>query len=95
MVDAAFKVHTALEPGLLETAYQGCLLHELQRRGLSIQREVPFPVYYAELVLDTGYRVDMVIEDEVLVENKAVQSIGPVHRAQLLTYLKLSNKRLG
>ena len=95
LVDAAFTVHTALGPGLLESAYQGCLLHELQHRGLSVRREVPFPVYYAELILDTGYRVDMVIEEEVLVENKAVQSITPVHRAQLLTYLKLSNKRLG
>jgi len=95
LVDAAFTVHSALGPGLLETAYQACLVHELQRRGLSVQCEMPFPVYYAGLAVDTGYRVDMVIEGEIIVENKSVQAIAPVHRAQLLTYLKLSNKRLG
>lgn len=95
LVDAAFVVHSTLGPGLLESAYQACLLYELQRRGLSVRCEVPFPVHYAGLMVDTGYRVDMVIEGEILVENKAVQAIAPVHRAQLLTYLKLSDKRLG
>jgi GxxExxY protein len=95
VVDSAFTVHSALGPGLLESAYQACLIHELQRRGMSVQCEVPFPVYYAGLAVDTGYRVDIVIEGEILIENKSVQVIAPVHRAQLLTYLKLSDKRLG
>lgn len=95
LVDSAFVVHSALGPGLLESAYQACLVYELQRRGLSVRCEVPYPVLYAGLIVDTGYRVDMVIEEEILVENKAVQAIAPVHRAQLLTYLKLSDKRLG
>jgi GxxExxY protein len=95
VVDAAFTVHSALGPGLLESAYQICLAHELRRRGLSVQCEVPFPVAYADLKIDTGYRVDMVIESEILIENKSIQAIAPVHRAQLLTYLKISDKRLG
>lgn len=95
LVDSAFVVHSALGPGLLESAYQACLVYELQRRGLSVRCEVPYPVLYAGLIVDTGYRVDMVIEEEILVENKAVQAIAPVHRDQLLTYLKLSDKRLG
>ena len=95
LVDAAFTVHSAHGPGLLESAYQACLVHELEQRRLFVRREVSLPVFYAGLTVDTGYRVDMVIENEVLVENKAVQLVTPVHRAQLLTYLKLSNKRLG
>jgi len=95
VVDAAFTVHSALGPGLLESAYQACLLHELHKRGLAVQCEVAFPLAYAGLSMDTGYRVDMVIEGEILIENKAVQEITPIHRAQLLTYLKLSGKRLG
>jgi GxxExxY protein len=95
VVDAAFTVHSALGPGLLESAYQACLVQELRNRGLSVQCEVPFPVLYAGLTVDTGYRVDMVIEDEILVENKSVLAIAPIHRAQVLTYLKTSNIRLG
>lgn len=95
IVDAAFAVHSTLGPGLLESAYQACFVHELRRRGLAVQCEVPFPVFYAGLTVDTGYRADMVIEGDILVENKAVQTIAPIHRAQLLTYLKISNLRLG
>ena len=95
IVDAVFAVHSALGPGLLESAYQACLVHELRERGLSVQCEVPFPVTYSTLRVDTGYRVDMVIEGEILVENKALQVIAPIHRAQLLTYLKISGLRLG
>jgi GxxExxY protein len=95
VVDAAFTVHSTLGPGLLESAYQTCLAHELRRRGLSVQCEVPFPISYAELKVDTGYRVDMVVDEEILIENKALQAVAPIHRAQLLTYLKISNLRLG
>jgi len=95
VVDAAFAVHSALGPGLLESVYQACFTHELRQRGLSVECEVPFPVTYANLTVDTGYRVDMVIEGEVLVENKALQTVAPVHRAQLLTYLRISDRRLG
>lgn len=95
LIDAALTVHTALGPGLLESAYQVCLAHELRQRGLSVECEVAFPVSYAELKVDTGYRVDMVVEGEILVENKALQVIAPIHRAQLLTYLKISGLRLG
>jgi len=95
LVDAAFTVHSALGPGLLESAYQACLVHELRGRGLAVQCEVAFSLAYAGLSVDTGYRVDMVIEGEILIENKAVQELTSVHRAQLLTYLKLSGKRLG
>ncbi len=95
IVDAAFAVHSALGPGLLESAYQACLVHELRQRGLSVETEVPFPVTYSSLKVDSGYRVDVVIEGEILVENKALQVIAPIHRAQLLTYLKMSGLRLG
>ena len=95
MVDAAFAVHSALGPGLLESVYQACLVHELQRRGLSVECEVRFPVTYDNLTIETGYRADMVIEGEVIVENKVLQSVVAVHRAQLLTYLRISGLRLG
>lgn len=95
VVDAALAVHSALGPGLLESAYQACLVHELRQRGIVVQCEVPFPVFYSGLTVDTGYRVDLVIEGEILVENKALHVIAPIHRAQLLTYLRMSNLRLG
>lgn len=95
LVDAAFVVHSALGPGLLESVYQACLVHELQRRGLSVACEVRFPVTYDNLTIETGYRADIVVEGEVIVENKVLQSVAPVHRAQLLTYLRISGLRLG
>lgn len=95
LVDAAYAVHTALGPGLLQSAYQACLAHELRRRGLSVQCEAPFPVHYGGLAIDVGYRVDLVLEGEIIVENKAVQAIAPIHEAQLLAYLKLSDLKLG
>jgi GxxExxY protein len=95
IVDSALAVHRALGPGLLESAYQACLFHELHRRGLTVECEVPLPVHYVGITVETGYRVDMIIEGEILVENKALQAVAPIHRAQLLTYLKMSNLRLG
>ncbi len=95
VVDSAMKVHTALGPGLLESAYQICLTHELVKRGLKVNYEVPLPVVYDTVKLDVGYRMDLVVEDTVIVEIKAVTELAPIHQAQLLSYLKLSGKPIG
>ena len=95
IVDAAFAVHRALGPGLLESVYEVCLLHELNKRGLKAERQVLLPVLYDNLRLDAGLRLDLVVEKRVVVELKAVEILLPVHKAQLLTYLKLSGHRLG
>jgi|SRR5882672_7907209 len=95
VVDTAMKVHTALGPGLLESAYAICLTHELVKRGVKVNREVALPVVYEGLKLDAGYRLDMVVEDTVVVELKAVEAFAPIHQAQLLSYLKLSGKPIG
>lgn len=95
VVDSIYKVHRHLGPGLLESAYQKCLEWELSKRGLDVQTELPLPLSYDGHLLDCGYRIDMLIEDQIIVENKAVKELEPVHRAQLLTYLRLSGKSLG
>lgn len=95
LVDAAIKVHRALGPGLLESAYQQCYAHELRRRGLNVECEVLLPVIYEGLKIDAGYRIDMLIEGCIIIENKTVDQIVPIHEAQLLTYLKLRGCRLG
>ena len=95
IVDAAIKVHRALGPGLLESAYQKCLTYELGKRNLSVECEVVLPVVYDGQRIDAGYRIDMFVEDCVIVENKAVEQLLPIHEAQLLTYLKLQDCRLG
>ena len=95
IVDAAMKVHTALGPGLLESAYQACLKHELQKRGLNVRSEVGLPVVYDDLKMEVGYRLDLLVEDLVIVEAKSVDALAPIHEAQLLCYLKLSDKRVG
>lgn len=95
VVDAAIKVHRALGPGLLESAYQHCLAYELWKRGLQVACEVLLPVRYDGLEINAGYRIDMLIEDVLIVENKAVSQVLPIHQAQLLTYLKLRDCRLG
>jgi GxxExxY protein len=95
IVDAAIKVHRALGPGLLESAYQACLAHELRKRGLHVECEVLQPVHYDDMQIDAGYRLDMLVDNQVIVENKAAESILPIHEAQLLTYLRLRNCRLG
>jgi GxxExxY protein len=95
IVDAAFAVHTALGPGLLESVYEACLLYELNERGLKTERQVTLPVVYNGLRLDAGLRLDLVVETRVVVELKAVDVLLPVHKAQVLTYLKLSGYRLG
>ncbi len=95
IIGAAIEVHRVLGPGLLESAYEECLCHELHLRGLSFKRQVDLPVVYKGIRLDCGYRIDLVIEDQVVVELKTVEKLIPVHEAQLLTYLKLSGKRIG
>lgn len=95
VIDAAMRVHSVLGPGLLESAYSACLAHELRRRGLKVLCEVPLPVVYDGVKLEAGYRLDMLVEDSVVVEVKAVESLAPIHQAQLLSYLKLSGKRVG
>ncbi len=95
IVDSAMAVHTALGPGLLESAYQAALAFELRSRGVDVLTEVPLPVTYRDVVLEVGYRLDLMVEDEVIVEIKSVDALGPIHQAQLLSYLRLSGKRLG
>jgi GxxExxY protein len=95
IVDAAFGVHAALGPGLLESVYEIRVLHELNKRGLKAERQVSLPVVYDNLRLDAGLRLDLVGEHRVVVELKAVEALLPVHKAQVLTYLKLSGHRLG
>lgn len=89
IVDSAIKVHKALGPELLESAYQACLVHELRKRGLKVETELTFPVQYDDLLIDVGYRIDILVENSIIIENKAVEHLLPVHEAQLLTYLKL------
>ena len=95
IVGAAIEVHRQLGPGLLESAYEQCLCHELHLRGLSFQCQVDLPVSYKGLQLDCGYKIDLIVGNEVIVELKSVEKVLPVHEAQLLTYLKLSGKKVG
>ena len=95
VVDAAMKVHTALGAGLLEEAYKICLKHELQKRNLNVFSEIALPITYDGVTLDVGFRIDLLVEHQVIVELKSVTQIAPIHKAQLLTYLKLSKIQLG
>lgn len=95
IIGAAIEVHRALGPGLLESAYEECLCREFNLRGLAFQRQVPLPVEYKSVKLDCGYRLDLVVQDAVILELKCVEHVLPVHEAQLLTYLKLTGKHVG
>ncbi len=95
VVDSALKVHRAIGPGLLESVYEACLTHELARRGHSLRRQLPIPIAYEGLRLDAGLRLDLVVDDDVIVEIKAVERDAPVFVAQLMSYLKLSGRHLG
>ena len=93
---AAFVVHTELGPGLLESTYQACLAYELAKRGLEVEVQVPLPVVYdGQKLLDVGYRIDILVERRIVLELKAIDTLAPVHRAQLLSYLKHSGNRVG
>ena len=95
VVDAAMRVHTALGPGLLEGAYEACLAQELRWRGLAVRTQVAMPLIYRRATIDVGYRIDLLVDDTVVVELKSVAKLLPVHEAQLLSYLKLSGRRAG
>jgi GxxExxY protein len=95
IITAALKVHTAIGPGVLESVYQTCLLHDLKKAGLAVQAQTALPVVYDGLHLDSGYRIDLLVEDTVIIELKCVETLLPIHKAQLLTYLRLANKPLG
>jgi GxxExxY protein len=95
IIAAAMKVHSELGPGLLESAYHACLLHELQKRGLVLESQVGLPVVYDGEKLDLGYRIDLIVDHLVIVEVKSVDTINPVHQAQLLSYMRLSGKQVG
>ncbi len=94
-LDAAFKIHRALGPGLLESAYEHCLVYELRKSGLHVLQQHPLPLVYEEVHLETGYRVDILVNHKVIVEVKSVEVLNDVHLAQILTYQKLSNCKLG
>ena len=95
IVDSAIRVHRTLGPGLLESAYQSCLTYELEKREFEVKREVRVPLRYGDLVIENGYRIDMLIDRSVVIENKVIERLLPVHRAQLLTYLEFSGTKLG
>ena len=95
MVDSAIKVHKILGPGLLESAYEACLAHELTKRDLQLQTQVALPLKYESVILDVGYRVDIFVERKLILELKVVEQFLPIHEAQLLSYLKLSGCKLG
>lgn len=95
ILGSAYKVHSSLGPGLLESAYQACLTYELKKDGLFVEVEKPLPLIYEEVKLDCGYRLDILVENSVIVELKTVENFTDVHVAQMLTYLRLANKRIG
>jgi GxxExxY protein len=95
IIGAAIEVHRHLGPGLLESAYESCLVFELKGLGLKVEEQKPLPVIYKDVKLDCGYRLDLVVEGEIIVEIKAVEKLLPIHEAQLLSYLRLANKRVG
>ena len=95
ILSCAYKVHSALGPGLLESAYEECLHYELYKVGLEVIKQKPMPLVYEEKKLDLGYRIDLLVESKVILEIKSVDAINPVHMAQLMTYLKLSGCRIG
>jgi GxxExxY protein len=95
IVDTAFKIHTRLGPGLLESAYQAIMVYELQNRGLQVEAEISMPIHYDGITLDVGYRADIIVERLVIIELKSVEKIAEVYKKQLLTYLRLADMRLG
>lgn len=93
--DCALKVHQSLGPGLLESAYEECLYYELRKTGLNVEKQKSLPLIYEEVKLDVGYRIDIIVENKLIIEIKSVEALNDVHFAQLLTYLKLTNCKLG
>ena len=95
IIDCAFEVHSTLGPGLLESVYEGCMAYELSKRGLQFSKQQTLPIQYKDVLLDAALRIDLLVENKIVVELKVVEKLIPVHEAQMLTYLKLTNCRLG
>lgn len=95
ILDCSFKVHSALGPGLLESSYEECLFYEIQQRGLKVLKQKPLPLIYNEVKLNIGYRVDLLVENSIIVEIKSIEALADIHLAQILTYMKLSECKLG
>jgi GxxExxY protein len=95
VVDIAFHIHQTFGPGMLESAYQAVMIHELNKRGLKVQSEVAIPIVYEGIQISTGFRADMIVEDKLIIELKSIEMVMPVHKKQLLTYLRLADKKLG
>jgi GxxExxY protein len=95
IIGVAIKVHTNLGPGLLESAYKECLFYELQKEGLKVEKEKPMPLVYDDVKLEIGYRIDLFVENKIVIEVKTVEALNDVHLAQILTYLKLSGSKIG
>ena len=95
IVDAAYRVHTALGPGLLESVYEAALAYELRKRGMHVERQQPIPLVYETVHLQEGFRADLIVEGRVIVEIKSIEAVAPVHKKILLTYLRLTDKRVG
>lgn len=95
ILDSAYKIHSALGPGLLESAYRSCLGYELRKKGLKVNEEMPLPLIYEEVKLECGYRIDLLVENEVIVELKTVSELNDIHLAQILTYLRFSEQKVG
>ena len=95
VVDAAFKIHTSLGPGLLETVYEVVLAHELQKRGLRVERQMPIPIVWETIKFNEGFRADLIVEGKVIIELKSIETVAPVHKKQVLTQLRLTNLKLG
>ena len=95
IVDSAIRVHTRLGPGMLESAYEACMEYELNQRSLAVKKQIPMPVQYDNLAIDIGYRLDLVVEEAVVIELKSVKRLLPIHTAQLLSYLRAGDYRLG
>jgi GxxExxY protein len=95
IIEAAMKVHAKLGPGMLESAYEACLEYELKKGGFRVERQKELPIVYEDITIDCGYRIDLLVEDCVVVELKAIESVLPIHHAQVLSYLRLSGRRIG
>ncbi len=95
IIGAAIEVHRELGPGLLESAYEACLIYELRLKCFKVEHQKPQPVFYKDIMLECGYRLDLVVEDQVIIEIKSVDALAPIHKAQLLSYLKLSGCKVG
>jgi GxxExxY protein len=95
ILDSAYKIHSALGPGLLESSYRACLVYELRKKGFKVEEEKPLPLIYEEVKLECGYRIDILVEEKVVIELKNVEAFTDVHTAQVLTYLRLSGKHVG